>query len=464
MSVLRIVVMCSIGFLLIGCNSGSNDDDGSANNGMSSSGTTNGSTDGGSNATTEGTTDGSSTDSLTIAIVNNGHMINMQTVAQAYTDQTGIALNWVALDEETLRAQVLGDTATDGSRYDVINIGMQEAPIWGAAGWTKPLSFSDAYDIADVFPTVRNGLSSDGVLYAAPFYGESSVLSYRADLANAAAVQINDNDTWANIELAASAMHNPDEGIYGVCFRGRPGWGDNMALVTTIANSFGATLFDSEFKPQLDSAEWNAAVSFYVDLLTQYGPPNSTEISFNEILTLFNEGKCGMWLDSTIAPTFIDVDTAYAQAPNAGFPAGANWLWAWSMAIPTGAPNTDEALKFIEWATSKEYIQAVANHPDFGWAKVPTGTRASTYAISEFQAVHPASAAEKIAIESAAPNATALKPYLGIHFVSIPEFPEVGGAIGDEIAAALAGTKTVADALAAAQTAADDIMSIAGYY
>ena len=74
-------------------------------------------------------------DSLTIAIVNNGHMINMQKVAEAYTAETGVSLNWVALEEGVLREQVTSDTATGGGQYDIINIGMQEAPIWGAAGW-----------------------------------------------------------------------------------------------------------------------------------------------------------------------------------------------------------------------------------------------------------------------------------------------------------------------------------------
>ncbi|MEM6619942.1 MAG: extracellular solute-binding protein, partial [Pseudomonadota bacterium] len=72
---------------------------------------------------------------LTIAIVNNGHMINMQKVAEAYTEETGVKLNWVSLEEGVLREQVTSDTATGGGQYDVINIGMQEAPIWGAAGW-----------------------------------------------------------------------------------------------------------------------------------------------------------------------------------------------------------------------------------------------------------------------------------------------------------------------------------------
>ena len=126
---------------------------------------------------------------LTIAIVNNGHMINMQKVAEAYTAETGVNLNWVALEEGVLREQVTSDTATGGGQYDIINIGMQEAPIWGAAGWIEPLNFSAEYDVDDILPAMRAGLSHNGTLYAAPFYGESSMVMYRKDLADAAGVK-----------------------------------------------------------------------------------------------------------------------------------------------------------------------------------------------------------------------------------------------------------------------------------
>jgi len=371
--------------------------------------------------------------SLTIAIVNNGHMINMQTVAEAYTEETGVELNWVSLEEGVLREQVTSDTATGGGQYDIINIGMQEAPIWGAAGWIEPLEFGAEYDVDDMLPAMRNGLSADGTLYAAPFYGESSMVMYRKDLMDAAGVSIADNDSWDNVKAAAAAVHDPDNGVYGACLRGKPGW--------------------------------EAAINFYVDLLGNYGPPGSEGNSFNEILALYNEGKCGLWIDATIAASFLEVDgVAYAQSPNAGNPVGANWLWAWAMAVPAGSPNADEAKAFIEWATSKEYIKAVAEHPEFGWGSVPTGTRASTYAYPEFQAAAPFAAAEMAAIESAAPEATDIKPYVGVQFAAIPEFPEVGSAVAQEIAAALSGAKSVDEALAAAQSAADAIMSEAGYY
>ena len=402
---------------------------------------------------------------LTIAIVNNGHMINMQKVAEAYTEETGIKLNWVSLEEGVLREQVTSDTATGGGQYDIINIGMQEAPIWGEAGWIEPLDFDADYDMDDILPAIRAGLSHDGTMYAAPFYGESSMVMYRKDLADAAGVSISDNDSWDNVKAAAAAMHDPDNGVYGACLRGKPGWGDNAAFITTVANSFGASWFDADYKPQLDSPEWNAAINFYVDLLSNYGPPGSEGNSFNEILALFNEGKCGMWIDATIAASFLeDPNVAYAQSPNAGNPVGANWLWAWAMAVPAGTESAKEAKDFIQWATSKDYVQAVANHPEFGWGSVPTGQRASTYAIPEFQAVAKFADAELAAINSAAPEATDLKPYVGVQFVAIPEFPQIGVIFGQEMAAALTGAKSVEDALAASQKAADEIMSEAGYY
>ena len=403
--------------------------------------------------------------SLTIAIVNNGHMENMKEVSKVYEGVTGVELNWVSLEEGVLREQVTSDTATGGGQYDIINIGMQEAPIWGAAGWIEPLSFSDRYDVDDILPAMANGLSHEGTLYAAPFYGESSMVMYRKDLMDAAGVTIADNDSWENIKAAAAAVHDPDNGVYGACLRGKPGWGDNMAFITTMVNSFGGAWFDADYKPQLESDEWKAAINFYVDLLGNYGPPGSEGNSFNEILALYNEDRCGLWIDATIGASFLTPEgVAYAQSPNAGNPVGANWLWAWAMAVPAGSPNAEEAMKFIEWATSKDYHAAVATHKDFGVGSVPTGARASTYEMEGFAEANPFATAELAAINSAAPEATDLKPYVGVQFAAIPEFPEVGSVVAQEMAAALTGAKSVDEALAASQAAADAIMREAGYY
>ena len=412
------------------------------------------------------------TTELVIATVNNGHMIEMQKLTKHFeTANPDIKLKWVTLEEGTLRQRVTTDIATKGGQFDVMTIGMYETPIWGKKGWLTELKTDAAYDVDDLLPAIRSGLSVDGKLYAAPFYGESSMLMYRKDLADAAGIKVADKPTWADIKTLAAKIHKPPA-VYGICLRGKPGWGDNMAFLSTLVNTSGGQWFDMQWKPQIDSKPWHDAITFYVDLLKNYGPPGSAANSFNEILALYNEGKCGMWIDATIAASFITDPkqskvadkVAFAQAPTAVTPKGANWLWAWALAIPTGSKKVDAAQKFVNWATSKDYIALVAKTN--GWATVPTGTRKSTYANAEFLKAARFAVAEKAAIDSANPSDSTLpkSPYVGVQFAAIPEFQSIGLAVGQQMSAALAGKTTVDAALKAGQAAAEREMKKAGYY
>lgn len=409
---------------------------------------------------------------LTIATVNNGHMIKMQGLTHHFeAANPGVTVNWVTLDEGTLRSRVTTDIATKGGQFDVMTIGMYEAPMWGAKGWLNKLEFDASYDTEDLLPAIRDGLSSGGNLYAAPFYGESSMIMYRKDLLDAAGMSMPDNPTWGHIQDAAAAMTDRANGVSGICLRGKPGWGDNMAFLTTMANSFGGKWFDEDWRPALDSPAWNHAVSFYVDLLTKYGPPGSEGNSFGEILPLTQTGKCGMWIDATIAASFISDPSesevadviAYAQSPVAVTSRGANWLWAWSLAVPAGTEQAEDAKAFVQWATSKDYIALVGK--ELGWGSVPTGTRASTYEIAEFKAAANFAEAELKAINSADPSFSSQDrtPYQGVQFAAIPEFQEIGAEVGQQMSAALAGTITVEQALYNSQAYAVRAMKRAGY-
>jgi sorbitol/mannitol transport system substrate-binding protein len=410
---------------------------------------------------------------IVIATVNNGHMIEMQKLTPHFEKANpDVKVKWVTLEEGVLRQRVTTDIATKGGQFDVMTIGMYETPIWARKGWLNEIKADAAYDMDDLLPAIRNGLSVDGKLYAAPFYGESSMLMYRKDLADKAGIRFAERPTWNEVRDAAAKMHDPKNGVYGICLRGKPGWGDNMAFLSTMANSFGAQWFDMAWKPQLETKPWKETVTMYVDLLKNYGPPGSAANSFNEILALFNEGKCGMWVDATIAASFISDPkqskvadkVAFAQGPYAVTQKGANWLWAWSLAIPAGTKNVAAAQKFINWATSKEYVQLVAREK--GWAAVPTGTRKSTYASPEFLKAAKFAQAEKIAIDSANPNdSTLLKsPYVGVQYAAIPEFQAIGLAVGQQMSSLVAGKTTVDAALKASQVAADREMRKGGYY
>jgi sorbitol/mannitol transport system substrate-binding protein len=410
---------------------------------------------------------------IVVATVNNGHMIEMQKQTKHFeAANPDIKVKWVTLEEGALRARVTTDIATKGGQFDVMTIGMYETPIWGKKGWLNELKTDAKYDADDILPAMRNGLSVDGKMYAAPFYGESSMLMYRKDLADKAGVTVPSNPTWAQVKDLAAKIHNPKEGVYGICLRGKPGWGDNMAFLTTLVNTSGGQWFDMKWKPQLESKPWKDAITFYVDLLTKYGPPGSANNSFNEILALYNEGKCGMWIDATIAASFITDPkqskvadkVAFAQAPTMVTPKGANWLWAWALAVPAGTKNADAAQKFVAWATSKEYINLIGK--EVGWGNVPTGTRKSTYTNENFLKVAKFAAAEKAAIDSANPNDSTLpkSPYVGVQFAAIPEFQAIGIAVGQQMSAALAGKTTIDKALKASQVAAEREMKKAGYY
>jgi sorbitol/mannitol transport system substrate-binding protein len=410
---------------------------------------------------------------IVVATVNNGHMIEMQKQTKHFeAANPDIKVKWVTLEEGALRARVTTDIATKGGQFDVMTIGMYETPIWGKKGWLKELKTGAAYDADDILPAMRNGLSVDGKMYAAPFYGESSMLMYRKDLADKAGVTVPSNPTWAQVKDLAAKIHDPKAGVYGICLRGKPGWGDNMAFLTTLVNTSGGQWFDMNWKPQLESKPWKDAITFYVDLLTKYGPPGSANNSFNEILALYNEGKCGMWIDATIAASFITDPkqskvadkVAFAQAPTMVTPKGANWLWAWALAVPAGTKNAAAAQKFIEWSTSKEYINLIGK--EVGWGNVPTGTRKSTYTNENFLKAAKFAAAEKAAIDSANPNDSTLpkSPYVGVQFAAIPEFQAIGIAVGQQMSAALAGKTTIDKALKASQVAADREMKKAKYY
>ena len=410
---------------------------------------------------------------LTVATVNNGDMIRMQGLTDDFTSKNpDIQLEWVTLEENVLRQNVTQDIATGGGQYDVVTIGTYEVPIWAKKGWLVALDDLPAeYEVDDLLPSIRAGLSSDGKLYAVPFYGESSFVNYRTDLAEAAGIKIPDKPTWDDIKAAAAAMHDPDNSVYGICLRGKPGWGENMAFLTTMANSYGARWFDENWKPQFDSPQWKAVITDYIDLLTKYGPPGPTANGYNENLTLFLQGQCALRIDATVSGSqLVDPNqstvadkVAFVLAPDAGLGKRANWLWAWALAIPASSDAPDAAKTFLAWATGPQYDDLVAASE--GIANVPPGTRTSLYQNAEYLAAAPFAQMTIDSINAADPTKPTVDPvpYTGVQFVAIPEFQGLGTAVGQIFADALAGNKTVDEALAEAQTTATQTMTEAGY-
>ncbi len=412
--------------------------------------------------------------SITIATVNNGDMIRMQRLADDFaTKHPDIQLQWVTLEENVLRERVTTDIAAGGGQYDVMTIGNYEVPIWAKQGWLLELNgLGDDYDVDDLLPAIRGGLSVDGKLYAAPFYGESAMIMYRTDLFEASGLEMPASPTWEFIGEAARKIKADNPDVNGICLRGKAGWGENMAFITALANSFGGRWFDENWQPQFDQPEWKDAFQFYVDLMNDAGPAGASSNGFNENLTLFQQGKCGMWMDATVAASFVsnpqDSEVAdkvdFAIFPSKeGVDNHGHWLWSWNLAVPASSGKAEAAQTFISWATDKAYTEMVAEKE--GWANVPPGTRTSLYENEAYKEAAPFAEPTLAAMNAADITNPSVKPvpYTGGQFVAIPEFQGLGTTVGQLFAAALAGQSSVDDALAQAQNIATREMTRAGY-
>jgi sorbitol/mannitol transport system substrate-binding protein len=423
----------------------------------------------------------SSGTTLTIATVNNPDMVVMESLTSNFTKQYGINVKYVTLPENTLRQKVTSDVATGGGQFDIATVGTYDVPIWAKNKWLVSLqpyfakmspAAAKAYDLNDVIPKVRLGLSYNGQLYAVPFYGESSMTYYNKALFSAAGLAMPLHPTWDQIQNFASKLNKSSSNQYGICLRALPGWGEFGAPLTTVINTFGGQWFNTSWQPQLTSPATEKAVNFYVNLIKSYGEPGATSSGFTECETAMAQGKTAMWVDATVAagqltdPSKSQVakDIGFAYAPTEVTPLGSHWLWAWSLAIEASSKNKDAAFKFLTWATSKDYLKLVASKN--GWAAVPPGTRVSTYTNASYKKA--AGAFASIVLNSmltADPTHSTLHkaPYVGVQFVGIPEFQNIGTLVTQNLAGAVAGSTSVKSALSLSQSQVTRIMKQAGY-
>ena len=402
---------------------------------------------------------------VTVAVVSNPLITSqMEPLTKSVFEKQykGITVKFATYTEGDLRAAIEKDVSTHSNSFNVIMIGPYETPLFAKNGWLDNLSTqfiakTPSYDAGDLLPPVAKSLSYKGSLYAVPFYGESSMLFYRKDLFAKAHLTMPLHPTWTQVQGLAAKLNQPGK-VAGICLRGLAGWGDNMAALDTVVNTFGGQWFNMQWQPQLTSPAFTNATNFYVNLVRKYGESGASNDSFNQLLTLYGQGKCAMWYDATVAATSIAgsyqsvfKNTGYAFAP-VNLTKSSGWLWSWALGIPKGVANESDAWKFVSWATSKSYDQLVGQK--YGWAAVPPGTRTSLYQNPQYLKAAKAFAPITLAsINSTDPLHPTLHPapYIGIQYVDIPQFESLGVQVAQQIAGAIAGTETVSQALKTSQ-------------
>jgi sorbitol/mannitol transport system substrate-binding protein len=415
--------------------------------------------------------------SINVAIVDNPQMKDIAALTpKLFTAKSGIKVNYTVLDEGTLRQVTTRDVAAGGRQFDVAMIGMYEAPQFGSDGTlvdlTPQAKADPSYKYDDLIESVRNGLSVDGKLYAAPFYAESSFLMYRKDVLAKAGVTMPDKPTWQQVADIAQKVNSPS--MAGICLRGKPGWGDLGASFTTVLNTFGGTWWSAKSDGSIDQAmvsqpEFKQALEFYVNLVKNAGEKDAANSSFNECLSQYKDGKVAMWYDATVAAGLLEASDSPVKGKN-GYAAApvdktqaSGWLWSWALAIPKTTSKQDLAWKYIAWATGPDYIKEAGSSIPGGWASIPPGTRKSTYQIPQYKKAAKAFAAPTLDAMSSAPidnPGTTKRPGLpGVQYVGVPEFQDVGNQCTQQFSAVIAGRASIDGALSNCQQIASQSAS-----
>ncbi|MCQ4040557.1 ABC transporter substrate-binding protein [Streptantibioticus rubrisoli] len=401
---------------------------------------------------------------LTVAIVANPQMADVEQLTPYFEHQhPGVHIKYVTLPENEARQKITESVATGSHEFDVVMISNYETPMWAKDSWLVDLQpYADrtpGYDPGDFIGPIRQSLSYRGDMYSVPFYGESSFLMYRKDLFAAHHLTMPAHPTWDQVAPLADKLNDPAHHIAGICLRGDPGWGENLAPLDTVVNTFGGRWFDQRWNAQLTSPAVEKAVSFYTGLLHRAGEPAASSAGFTECGTDMAQGNAAMWYDATVAAGSLEDPASSKVVGKIGYaPApvektnSSGWLYSWSLGIPKTSGHKDAAWQFVSWATSKSYIKLVGEK--LGWSRVPPGSRASTYQIPQYQKAAAAFAGPTVqAISSADPVHPTVDPVpdTGVQFLGIPEFEDLGTRVSQQITAAIARQKSVHDALAQSQ-------------
>ncbi len=401
-------------------------------------------------------------DAVTIALVSNSQMTDAISLSNQFeAENPGIKLNFVTLPENQARAKITASVATGGGEFDAVMISNYETRMWAQNGWLTNLgpyiAQTPGYDQNDFIGSIRDALSYQGDMYSVPFYGESSFLMYNKKLFAQAGVSLPARPTWTEVAAAAERL-NSDK-VAGICLRGKPGWGEILAPLDTVINAYGGRWYDEQWNAQLTSPEVEQAVQFYVDTVRKYGEQGASSAGFQECATEFSQGHAAMWYDATSAVNTVESKDSSTVAGDVGYlPAPRmakddnGWLYTWSLGIPTSSKKKDEAWKFIQWMTNKDYIKMVGE--TLGWDHVPPGSRLSTYQIPQYADISKAYGPLTIdSINSTNQLKPTLQPvpYTGVQFLAIPEFQDLGTRVSQQISAAIAGQVSVDRALKQAQ-------------
>jgi multiple sugar transport system substrate-binding protein/sorbitol/mannitol transport system substrate-binding protein len=301
-----------------------------------------------------------------------------------FTKQTGINVNYIKLQETPLRAKTGLELSSPSTDVDVVLTDFMFLNKYAQAGDLEPLdqylAASGTFDKDNYMKPFIDSVSYQGQMYGVPLYQDCNILVYRADLFKK--YNLNVPKTFADLEYDAKVIKENEPGVAGIVMRGQRGFGVNEWTWPTFLEGYGGSYLTKDMKSaNLNTPQALQALTYYTDLLKNYGPSGVANYSYTEVQNDMMQGKAGMFIDSaTLAPRCEDPTQSqvagklgFAMVP--GSAAVTPGFYTWTLAVPAHSKNKEAAGKFIAWMTSpaiatqiglsapNQALQAVYNIP-----------------------------------------------------------------------------------------------------
>ncbi|MCV3739242.1 sugar ABC transporter substrate-binding protein [Rhizobium sp. TRM96647] len=373
-----------------------------------------------------------------------------------FTALTGIKLKVDSYQEQQMRQRLVTVLNSGSDEVDVfMTLASREGQQFAASGWYADLSayaqdaVAPEYDFAGISPALVKAATFDGKLTSVPLNLEGPLLYYRTDIFEACGLA--KPASLDDVRAAAEKIKECDSGVTPFASRGL-----KPAIAYTFSNvlhNMGGT-YIVDGKSALCSPAGQKAISYYGDLMREYGPPGAANYSFYQISALYRSGRAAMAFESsnelrTIMEGGERLNDTEVLALPAGEAGTVPTAIGWGLAISSHSAKKDAAWYFVQWASSPEMQKRLALQ---GVAS-PRASVASEEEYKAWIAEAPVRGSWQAALGVLASDGSS---EVGYPIVANPESRDY---IGQAVQDVLLGQRSVEEACAAADSALDGLIA-----
>ena len=290
----------------------------------------------------------------------------MLTMIDQFEEKTGIKVNYTSLQETQMRSKTALEVSADSTDLDVVMVDFMYLDEYAKSGYLANLTdlfgkVCPDFSTDDYMEAFIDACSVDGSLYGVPLYQDCNLMVLRGDLLEKYNLEI--PKTYDELMEVAKTIDENEDGVYGIAMRGAAGAGVNEWTWPTFLSGFGGRYYDDTYTATLNSQEAVDALTYYNDILRNYGPSGIANYSYTEVQNDLMQGNAGIMIDSaTLAIRCEDPSASkvagklvYAPVPSKGDGTTADsGFYSWILSIPEHSAKKEAAAQFVEWLTSAD--------------------------------------------------------------------------------------------------------------